>query len=134
MKKLLTVFISMLSFVLVTTSCTKENEKKTTQVTIIVKDGSGVAQSGVDVHMYTKTAFIVHGNDPLFTHKTATTGSDGSAVFNIVSPDDVLWNSSNTSEEFYYGILYRVGAVDKEKHTAVTLSEGDVKSANLVMN
>ena len=66
MKKLLTVFSSMLSFVLVTTSCTKENEKKTTQVTIIVKDGSGVAQSGVDVHMYTNTAFLVHGNEYFF--------------------------------------------------------------------
>ena len=134
MKRILTTFIAILTILIATTSCKKDEKKKTTQVTINVKNGSGVAQSGISVHMYSKTVFTVQGNDPFFASKSATTGSDGNAVFNIVNPDDVLWTSSNTSEEFYFGIVYTIGATEKEKHTIVTVSEGDTKSASLVAN
>ena len=134
MKRILTTFIAILTILIATTSCKKDETKKTTQVTINVKNGSGVAQSGISVHMYSKTVFTVQGNDPFFANKSATTGSDGNAVFNIVNPDDVLWTSTNTSEEFYFGIVYTIGATEKEKHTIVTVSEGDTKSASLVAN
>lgn len=134
MKKLLTVCIAILTICFVITSCEKDKTKKTTQVTINVKNGSGVAQSGMSVYMYSKAAFIIQGNDPFFAGKTATTGSDGNAVFNIVDPDDVLWTSTNTTEELYFGIVYTVGGINKEKHTVVTVSEGDTKSASLVAN
>jgi hypothetical protein len=91
MKRILTTFIAILTILIATTSCKKDETKKTTQVTINVKNGSGVAQSGISVHMYSKTVFTVQGNDPFFASKSATTGSDGNAVFNIVNPDDVLW-------------------------------------------
>ncbi len=134
MKKLLTVFIAILTICIATTSCKKDETKKTTQVTINVKNGAGVAQSGLSVYMYSKTVFTTQGNDPFFAGKTATTGSDGNAVFNIVNPDDVLWTSSNTSEELYFGIVYTLSGTNKEKHTVVTVSEGDTKSASLVAN
>jgi hypothetical protein len=134
MKKFMTAFIAILTICIATTSCKKDETKKTTQVTINVKNGAGVAQSGLSVYMYSKTVFTTQGNDPFFAGKTATTGSDGNAVFNIVNPDDVLWTSSNTSEELYFGIVYTLGGINKEKHTVITVSEGDTKSANLVAN
>jgi len=130
----MTAFIAILTICIATTSCKKDETKKTTQVTINVKNGAGVAQSGLSVYMYSKTVFTTQGNDPFFAGKTATTGSDGNAVFNIVNPDDVLWTSSNTSEELYFGIVYTLGGINKEKHTVITVSEGDTKSANLVAN
>jgi hypothetical protein len=104
--------IAILTICIATTSCKKDETKKTTQVTINVKNGAGVAQSGLSVYMYSKTVFTTQGNDPFFAGKTATTGSDGNAVFNIVNPDDVLWTSSNTSEELYFGMR-----INKEKNS-----------------
>ncbi|MCB0541625.1 MAG: hypothetical protein KDE33_29230 [Bacteroidetes bacterium] len=133
MKKILSTFIAMVAICIVMTSCEKEEKAKSTTVTINVKDGSGVAQSGMDVYMYTKAAFVVQGNDPFFAHKTATTDASGNALFDIKNPDDVLWSPSNTSEELYFGIVYNLSGV-KEKHVVVTVSEGDTKTANLTKN
>ncbi len=128
------IFTCIASLAFLSLSCEKNETKKSTVVTINVKNGSGAAQSGVDVYMYSKTVFIVQGNDPFFAHKTATTNSSGNASFDIINPDDVLWTSSNTSEDLYFGVVYEKDGDDKEKHVVVTLSEGDTKSANLVMN
>ena len=134
MKRILTAFFAILTICILTTSCKKESTSKPTTVTINVKNGSGVAQSGIDVYMYSQTVFSVQGNDPFFAHKTITTDANGNAVFNIKNPDDVLWTPSNTTENLYFGVVYKVSGVNKERHVAISLSEGDTKNSNLVMN
>jgi hypothetical protein len=42
MKKFMTAFIAILTICIATTSCKKDETKKTTQVTINVKNGAGV--------------------------------------------------------------------------------------------
>ena len=132
MKK--TLFALLAVILVFATACEKDNSSKKTVVTINVKNGSGINQSGVDVYMYSKTVFTVQGNDPFFAGKTSTTDASGNAEFDIKTPDDVLWTPSNTSEELYFGVVYKIGSVSKEKHVVITVSEGDKKSSSLVMN
>lgn len=134
MKKLLTAFIAILTISIVTTSCEKKEATKKATVTINVKNGSGVVQSGVDVYMYDETVFKTQGNDPFFAKRTATTNSEGNAVFEIINQTDVLWTPVSSSVDFYFGVVYKISGVNKEKHTVISVSEGDSKSANLVEN
>jgi hypothetical protein len=132
MKK--TLIALMATILMFAASCEKDKSSKKTVVTINVKNGSSANQSGVDVYMYSKTVFTVQGNDPFFAEKTATTDANGNATFEIKNPDDVLWTPSNTSEELYFGVVYKISSVTKEKHVVVTVSEGDNKSSSLIMN
>ena len=70
------------------------------------------------------------GADPFYKEQQSVTASNGIATFII---DPIQFNTGG-QRTYYFFIKYSIGGTDKTKTFGTTLSKGETKSGDLIMD
>lgn len=116
------------------TSCNKKEDdvKIETSATIIVVDTDNKPISGMPVYGYTNDTWVMFGDELQFAQKNVVTESDGRAHFIL---DDIIGLFDVVSQEtLFFTTHYIISGEHKTAIVAITIKEGENKSATIILN
>ena len=126
-------YFLLASLILTSVSCKKSDSSPTnqeTKITITVKDGTGATMPNITVYQINEGQYNAFGADPFYKDQQSVTAASGIATFII---DPIFFNTGG-QKTFYFFIKYTVGGTNKTKVFGTTLSKGETKSGDLIMD
>lgn len=126
------VFLLLLIAGAIATSCSKDDVEKKTEVTVLLKDGSGNPLSGWTIYAFDEISFSTSGaSSPNLADYQAATDSSGKAVFGDVGENSFI---TDDEEVFRFVVYYTRNSSPQTKVTPVTIKKGESKSFEIVLN
>ena len=127
-------FSILLAFLLLfSISCKKTDNSSSnseTKVNVTVKDGTGATQSNVTVYQVDEGTYNSFGTDPFYSQQQSITASNGVSTFVI----DPIYFNTGGQKSYYFFIKYSLSGVNKTKVFGTTLSKGETKWGELIMD
>lgn len=125
--------ILLTSLLLFAMSCKKSDNSTAnneTKVTVTVKDGTGATKSNVTVYQLDEGTYNNFGTDPFYSQQQSITASNGVSTFVI---DPINFNTGG-QKSYYFFIKYSLSGVNKTKVFGTSISKGETKSGELIMD
>lgn len=116
------------------TSCTKDEDKRNTNATIVLLDRQGRPVKGIVVYAYTEDTWMVMGDNPFFADGQASSNANGEAIFSNIEYPTCFNGINNYQNTFRFSAHYTHNLLPKIKVIAVTFNKGDSKKETIILN
>lgn len=117
-------------------SCSKEEGDliitTATTANITVLDEYDEAVVGMNVYAYTNDTWTIVGDKPHFAEGMETTDNNGTALFLLDDIPNIF--VFDQQEIIHFSIHYTLDDLEKTNYTSIIFSEGDDKSATIIMD
>lgn len=117
-------------------SCTKEDGDEiitnATTANITILDVNNEVAAGILVYAYTNDTWTIVGDKPHFAEETEMTDNTGTAFFLLDDIPNIFVFDSQ--EIIHFSVHYTLNGLEKTNYTSMTFSEGDDKSATIIMD